>query len=52
MTQKNSTITVSGAVTDKRAEDGENIVSCEVIAKDENGDVKITGHFEASLPIK
>lgn len=52
MTQKNSTITVSGTVTDKRVEDGDNIISCDMIATDQNGDVKITGNFIAALPSK
>ena len=52
MTKPGNTITVSGAITDKRIEDGENIIVCEVVAKDEDDDVKITGHFEAALPNK
>jgi len=52
MTKPGNTITVTGAVTDKRVADGENIIVCEVVAKDENEDVKITGHFEAVLPSK
>ena len=52
MTKPGNTITVTGTVTDKRVEDGNNIVVCDVAAKDENGDVKITGKFEAALPSK
>jgi len=52
MTKPGNTITVTGKVTDKRVEAGENIISCEVAAQDENDDVKITGHFEAILPTK
>lgn len=52
MTQQNSTITVSGTVTDKRVENGENIIACDLLAKDQDGDVKITGKFEAALPSK
>jgi acyl dehydratase len=52
MTKPGNTITVTGSVTDKRVEDGNNIIVCEVAAKDENGDVKITGKFEAALPSK
>ena len=29
-----------------------NTITCEVVAHDENGDVKITGHFDAALPSK
>ncbi|MCD6571504.1 MAG: hypothetical protein J7L53_12450 [Deltaproteobacteria bacterium] len=50
MTKPNNTITVTGKVTDRRVEAGENLITCEVVAQDENGDVKITGHFEAALP--
>jgi acyl dehydratase len=52
MTKPSNTVTVTGKITDKRIEAGENIISCEVVAQDENGDVKITGHFEAALPNK
>ncbi|MBN2179000.1 MAG: hypothetical protein JW743_06180 [Deltaproteobacteria bacterium] len=52
MTKPGNTITVTGSVTDKRVEDGNNIIVCEVAAKDENGDVKVTGKFEAALPSK
>jgi len=52
MTKPNSTITIAGKVVDKRNENGESIISCEVSAKDEQGDIKITGHFEASLPTR
>jgi len=50
MTKPGNTITVTGTVTDKRVEDGDNIIAGTVAAKDENGDVKVTGKFEASLP--
>jgi len=52
MTKPGNTITVTGSVTDKRVEDRNNIIVCDVAAKDENGDVKITGKFEAALPSK
>lgn len=52
MTKPGNTITITGTVMDKRVENGESIISCEVVAKDEGGDVKITGHFEAALPIR
>jgi acyl dehydratase len=50
MTKPGSTIRITGRVTDKRVEHGENIICCEVVARDETEDVKLTGHFEASLP--
>jgi acyl dehydratase len=52
MTKPGNTITVTGSVTDKRVDDGNNIIVCNVAAKDENGDVKVTGKFEAALPSK
>lgn len=52
MTKPNNTITVTGTVTDKRVEGGENLITCEVVAKDENGDVKVSGRFVAALPNK
>lgn len=52
MTKPGNTITVTGSVTDKRVDDGNNIIVCAVSAKDENGDVKVTGKFEAALPSK
>lgn len=52
MTKPGNTITVTGTVTDKRVEEGNNIIVCDVAAKDENGDVKVTGKFEAALPSK
>jgi acyl dehydratase len=52
MTKPGNTISITGTVTGKRVENGENIISCEVVARDEGGDVKITGHFEAALPIR
>jgi len=50
MTKPGNTITVTGTVVEKRVDGVENIVSCELIARDESEDVKLTGHFEASLP--
>ena len=52
MTKPGNTITITGTVTDKRKEADENIISCEVVAQDENNDIKITGHFDAALPSK
>jgi len=52
MTKPGNTITITGKVTDKRQENGENLIFCEVVAQDENGDVKITGNFSAALPSK
>ncbi len=52
MTKPGNTITVKGNVVEKRVDGNENIIKCEVLAQDENGDVKVTGHFEAALPLK
>lgn len=48
MTRPGNTITITGKVVDKKNQG--NIVTCEVMAVDETGDVKITGQFEAVLP--
>lgn len=52
MSHPNETITVSGNVTDKRQEGRENIITCDISAANENGDVKVKGTFEAALPSK
>jgi acyl dehydratase len=52
MTKPGSTIIITGTVTNKRVEAGKNIITCDVTAKDEQGDVKVTGSFEAALPSK
>lgn len=52
MTKRGSTITVSGAVTGKEVRDGESIITCSVMVKDETGDMKISGTFDAALPSK
>lgn len=50
MTMQGNTITVTGKVVDKKSSGGLNIITCEVTAADENGDVKVTGSFDAALP--
>jgi acyl dehydratase len=50
MTYPGETITVSGTVTDKRKDNGSNLITCEVTATDQNGGVKISGSFVAALP--
>jgi acyl dehydratase len=50
MTRPGNTITITGTVKDKVAKGEEHIVVCEVVARDEAGDVKITGSFSAALP--
>ncbi|MDT8272503.1 MAG: MaoC/PaaZ C-terminal domain-containing protein [Desulfomonilia bacterium] len=52
MTKPGNTITVTGKVTDKKQEAGQNLVFCELTVTDEVGDVKITGNFTAALPSK
>lgn len=49
MTRPGNTITISGRVVDKRIEAEDNLVTCEITAVDENGDVKISGSFDAAL---
>ncbi|MHB1128052.1 MAG: MaoC family dehydratase [Bacillota bacterium] len=51
-TKPGAVITVSGKVVDKRSENGENIIACEVYATDQDGQVKIAGSFEAALPTR
>jgi len=50
MTKPGNTITISGAVVEKNVVNGENLVTCSVVAKDETGDIKVSGSFSASLP--
>ena len=45
-------VRVSGQVMDKRIEGNKGIVSCTLEAVDQNHDVKISGSFEAALPLK
>lgn len=52
ITQPGDTITVIGRVTDKRIEDAQGIVTCSIEAADQTGDVKVTGTFEAVLPLR
>lgn len=52
MSKPGNTITISGSVTEKRVVNGENIVTCSVVAKDEHGDIKVSGSFDAALPSK
>lgn len=50
MTKPGNTITITGTVKDKKQENGQNLIICEVLAQDESGDVKVTGSFTAALP--
>ena len=50
MTYPDDVITVTGKVTEKRTESGQNIISCEVFARDGKDDLKVSGMFEAALP--
>jgi acyl dehydratase len=52
MTKPGNTITITGKVIDKRSQGGQNLITCEVTAVDETGDVKVTGSFDAALPSK
>ncbi len=45
-----NTITITGHVVEKKGAGGENLITCEVTALDETGDVKVTGSFDAALP--
>ncbi len=50
MTRPGNTITITGSVVEKKSAGGSNLITCEVTAVDETGDVKITGSFDAALP--
>jgi acyl dehydratase len=52
MTRPNDVITVSGRVVQKTVEREEGIISCEIIAKDQHNDTKVSGLFEAMVPMK
>ncbi len=48
ITRPNDTITITGRVIEKK--EPENKILCSVAAKDQNGELKIKGTFEALLP--
>lgn len=52
MTKLDDVITISGSIKDKRSENGQNIITGEVMAIDQNGDMKVSGTFDAVLPGK
>ena len=52
MSKPGNTITVTGKVRDKRSQSGQNLITCDITAMDETGDVKVTGSFDAALPSK
>ncbi len=49
MTKLEDVITISGTIKDKRTENGENIITVELMAIDQNGDMKVSGSFDAAL---
>lgn len=50
--QKNDTLTVTGKITDKKVEDGENRVYLEMNVVNQNGDPTCPGHAVVVLPSK
>jgi len=50
MTRPNDSITVSGNVVRKTDKENGGVITCEIAAKDQNSEVKISGLFEAVLP--
>lgn len=50
ITRPGDVISVSGKVTEKKAADDENLVSGEIKAQNQKGEVKLSGSFTASLP--
>ena len=51
-TRPGDVITVSGRVAGKRSEHGRRIVTCEVAATDQRGELKVAGSFDADLPVR
>ena len=51
-TSARATLTVTGKVTEKKEEGGDNLIVCEIQTADALGGVKITGTFSAALPKK
>jgi len=47
VTKPGDAITVTGKVTDKRAENERVIITCDIAAADQNGQLKLAGTFEA-----
>jgi len=52
MTLPGDIITVSATVAEKLETEEEIKIICDAAAKDQNGEVKISGRFEAALPLK
>lgn len=52
MSKPGNTITITGKVIDKKNQAAENLITCEIIAVDETGDVKVTGSFDAAVATK
>lgn len=50
MTHLDDEITCTGTITEKYEENGEGRIAGKVQAADQNGDVKVTGTFVATLP--
>jgi acyl dehydratase len=50
MTKPGQIITVTGTVVEKLEINGEHCVRCEVVAADQEGQVKVQGSFVAALP--
>jgi len=52
MTRLGDVITVMGKVTDKKQESGQNIIACELSAKNQKNEAIFSGMFEAFLPVE
>jgi len=52
MTHHNEVITCTGVITNKFVENGEHYIEASIVAKDQNGDTKASGSFNAALPSK
>lgn len=51
-TRPGDVVKVTGKVTDKRIEDNKGIVSCALEVADQDDDIKVSGSFEAELPLE
>ena len=52
MTRLDDVVTVTGKVTDKKQEGSNNVIRCDVFARNQKDELLIAGSFEASLPDK
>ena len=49
-TRPKDVVTITGKVTEKWTENNRNLIRCEVFARGQKDDVRVSGSFEAALP--